>query len=377
MERRNFPSIGKDISLLGFGGMRFPTLDGDAAKVDEDAAAALLSRALDAGVNYFDTAYMYHGGKSEEVMGRILSRHPRNSYYLADKFPAWFAKTTSDVERIFEEQLARCQTDRFDFYLAHALDADHYPIFQALGAYEVLKEKKAQGKIGHLGFSFHDTPEYLAEILNDYEWDFVQIQLNYLDWTLQNAKGQYELITAKGLPVIIMEPVRGGALATLSEEASAMLKAAAPERSVASWAIRYAASLPGVMTVLSGMSNLEQVEDNLATMAPFSPLSDGEREVLDKALSAYLGAGIVPCTGCRYCMDCPAGVDIPKNFALYNQFKLDGRATHLLGTYDQLGTDRQATQCVRCDACVPLCPQHIAIPDRLEEVARAVAASRE
>ncbi len=375
MEKRRFPSIGADISLLGFGAMRFPTEGGPGTPVDVAAAAHLVDRALGGGVNYFDTAYMYHEGTSEEILGCLLSRHPRSSYYLADKLPIWRAETAQDVDRIFNEQLERCQTDYFDFYLAHALDQDHYPKFETLGAYEILKKKKAQGKIRHLGFSFHDTPALLGQILSDHPWDFAQIQLNYLDWTLQDAKAQYEAITALGLPVVIMEPVRGGALATLSQEAQSVLTAAAPGRSVASWAIRYAASLPGVMTVLSGMSNMVQLEDNLSTMSPFDPLSDGERTVLAQALAAYLAAGTVPCTGCRYCMDCPLGVDIPKHFAMYNQFKLDGRASHLTGTYDYLGAKHQATRCVRCGACAPLCPQHIAIPDRLEEVVQAVAAA--
>lgn len=377
MEKRSFPSIRAEISLLGFGGMRFPLLGEQAADIDRPAAERLLDRALESGVNYFDTAYMYHGGKSEEVMGDILSRHSRERYYLADKFPTWLAETAEDVERIFDEQLRRCKTNYFDFYLAHALDADHYPKFKALGAYEILKRKKDEGKIHHLGFSFHDTPAFLNQILGDYDWDFVQIQLNYLDWTLQDAKSQYEAIVARGLPVVVMEPVRGGALATLSQEAREVLTAATPKRSTASWAIRYAASLPGVMTVLSGMSSMEQLEDNLSTMAPFAPLSEGERTVLDKALAAYLSAGTVPCTGCRYCMDCPFGVDIPKNFALYNQYKLDGRTNHFLNTYEFLGSGRQAARCVRCGTCVPLCPQHIAIPDRLDEVAQAVATAME
>lgn len=375
MERRRFVSIGADISLLGFGAMRFPTEGGPGTPVDVAAAARLVDRALAGGVNYFDTAYMYHEGTSEAVLGRLLSHHPRNSYYLADKLPIWRAETAQDIDRIFNEQLERCQTDYFDFYLAHALDADHYPKFEALGAYEILKQKKAQGKIRHLGFSFHDIPALLGQILSDHTWDFAQIQLNYLDWTLQDAKAQYEAITAMGLPVVVMEPVRGGALANLSQEAQTILSAAAPGRSAASWAIRFAASLPGVMTVLSGMSNMEQLEDNLSTMSPFAPLSGSDRTVLDGALAAYLAAGTIPCTGCRYCMDCPFGVDIPKHFAMHNQHKLDGRTNHFLNSYDYLGNEHQATRCVRCGACTPLCPQHIAIPDRLEEVVQAAAAA--
>ena len=373
METRNFPSIGADISLLGYGGMRFPTVgEGNDAPIDAERAALLLEHALSNGINYFDTAWPYHGGKSEEFMASVLSRHPRESYFLADKLPIWLVSSVEEAEATFEEQLKRCRTDYFDFYLVHALDDERFPKMEALGVYDLLSRKKAEGKIRRLGFSFHDSPAVLEEVLSAHPWDFAQIQLNYLDWTLQSAKEQYEAIVRHDLPVVVMEPVRGGALAKLSDKAVDILKAAESNRSAASWAIRYAASLPNVMTVLSGMTTMEQLDDNLATMSPFQPLSDAERATLQEALTAYLSAGTVPCTGCRYCMDCPAGVDIPKSFAMYNQFKLDGRVGHLLNSHGYMGEAHQPSKCVGCGACLPLCPQHIRIPDMLSEVAAAV-----
>ncbi len=231
-----------------------------------------------------------------------------------------------------------------------------------------MSRKKKEGKIRHLGFSFHDRPELLTRIVEEHEWDFAQIQLNYLDWELQNAARQYEILTDHGLPVVVMEPVRGGTLATLSESACQILRAADPSASPASWAIRFAASLPNVMTVLSGMSNMEQVQDNVATMNAFFPLTEREREVLAEALHAFKLASTIPCTGCRYCMDCPAGVDIPGVFATYNQYCITKNAIAFETGYDVLGAEHQASHCVNCKACLPKCPQHIAIPDRLREI---------
>lgn len=376
LEQRHFPSIGLDVSLLGFGCMRFPTRKTD-GKIALRASKQLLEQALAAGVNYFDTAWGYHDGASEEFVGSVLSRHPRADYFLADKLPIWLVNSLEEAEATFEEQLRRCRTDYFDFYLIHAMDDERFPKMEALGIYDLLARKKAEGKIRHLGFSYHDSPALLSEILKAHPWDFVQIQLNYLDWTLQSAKEQYELITGHGLPVVVMEPVRGGALATLSDKAADILRAAAPHRSIASWAIRYVASLPGVMCVLSGMSSEAQLADNLATMEPFSPLTGEEHATVQAALTAYLTAGTVPCTGCRYCMDCPAGVDIPKSFAMYNQYKLDGRVGHLLNSHGYMGEAHQPHQCVRCGKCLPLCPQRIQIPDVLAQVASAVHGAKE
>ncbi len=366
METRLFPSIGAELSLLGYGCMRFPTLpDG---KIDRAESERLLNRAHNAGVNYFDTGWGYHGGESEPFLGTVLSKWDRSSYFLATKLPCWLLKDPDDPERFFSRQLERCRVDYFDFYLAHSITEKNYEILNATGACDYLARQKAEGKIRRLGFSFHDRPELLERMLTEHDWDFVQLQLNYLDWDLQDAKRQYEIAAAHGLPVVVMEPVRGGALATLSEQARAVLNKADPESSIASWAVRFAASLPGVMTVLSGMTAMDQVEDNLNTMTPFRPLSDSERAVLDEALALYRSAATIPCTGCRYCMDCPAGVDIPRVFSIYNQARIKDSREDFDGSWRLLPESARPDACVGCNACVSSCPQHIDIPGRLAEI---------
>ena len=224
---------------------------------------------------------------------------------------------------------------------------------------------KAEGKIRYLGFSFHDKPEVLAHICDTYQWDFAQIQLNYLDWEMQDAKRQYEILTEHGIPVIVMEPVRGGVLANPCEASNEVLKAARPDMSIASWAIRYAASLPNVLTVLSGMSNREQVEDNVATMTDFEPLTEADYKVIDEAVDLYKKKDTVPCTGCRYCMDCPFGVDIPKMFSIYNRYAVQKDEEDYWEEYSAQPESERADQCQACGACMEQCPQHIRIPDKM------------
>jgi predicted aldo/keto reductase-like oxidoreductase len=366
MEKRLIKKSGEELSLLGFGLMRLPLKPGS-QEIDTALALKMVDYAKHKGVNYFDTAYMYHEGKSEPFAGEALSRYDRDSYKLATKMPLMMLRQEEDVERIFNEQLAKCRVDYFDYYLLHNINRAHLKVAEDFKVYEQLKEKQRQGKIRHLGFSFHDLPETLQTVAGNYDWDFAQIQLNYLDWDQQDAKGQYEILEARGIPVMVMEPVRGGSLADLGAAAEAILKAANPQASVPSWAIRFAASLPGVQVVLSGMSALDQVEDNIATMENFKPLSDAEREVIAKAVLAYRTAGAIPCTACRYCMDCPQGVDIPRNLGAYNSYlykkerNMPGYNFHFSLEFRNMGEEKQAANCVACKQCEEQCPQHIEI----------------
>lgn len=372
MEMRQYRDTDVKVSLLGMGCMRLPKVDPEKEDIDYEKAQEIIDYAYANGVNYFDTAYGYHGGQSELFVGQALKKYPRESFFLASKMPIWCVKEKGDVERIFNEQLQRCQTDYFDFYLFHSQNAANFQKCQEFGVYEFLSQMKAEGKIRRLGFSFHDTPEVLRHICDTYPWDFAQIQLNYLDWEMQDAKTQYQILNDREIPVIVMEPVRGGALASPCEAADILFREERPDKSVASWAIRFAASLPGVLTVLSGMSNMEQVRDNVDTMARFEPLTDREREVIDEALEAYRKKDTVPCTGCRYCMDCPFGVDIPKMFSLYNHYVLDRDGEDYLEAYEAQPESQRADQCQACGACMEKCPQHIRIPDQMATIRETV-----
>lgn len=371
----------ENISLLGFGTMRLPRASAETQEIDYKTGQKMVDCAVRSGVNYFDTAYMYHEGDAENFIGGALSKYPRESFCLADKMPPWLAESKDDVSRIFEEQLKKCKVDYFDFYLIHNLNKEHFEMAEKLELYDFLKQKQAEGKIRYIGFSFHDSTEFLEKVLDEkhngktYEWDFVQIQLNYLDWTIQDAKSQYEILTKRKIPIIVMEPVRGGSLATLSKGARDTFKTADPNASVASWAVRYAATLPNVITVLSGMSNPEQVKDNIKTIENFRPLTDSEYKTIEKAVKEYKASFAVPCTYCRYCMECPSGVHIPKVFDKYNQYfaRGDTDKTRFLQEYAWIGEKRQVHNCTKCGICIPKCPQGIDIPKELEKIAAFAA----
>ena len=366
--RRRYKNTALTLPLLGFGMMRLPRRTPRGPEIDYAAAEKMFRRAMEAGVNYFDTAYFYHNGLSEKCAADLLGKFPRDSYYLADKLPVRALRRQADVERIWNEQLAKCKVDHFDFYLLHNLNRDRWKDVQKFKVWEFLREKQKEGRIRKLGFSFHDEPEILETIASAHDWDFAQIQLNYLDWTLYRSKEQYEILTKRGIPVIVMEPLRGGALANLNDEATRIFKAADPKVSAASWAFRFAGSLPNVICVLSGMTKMEHLEDNIRTFTGFKALDNRERAVIESALAAYRKTGAIPCTACRYCTPCPVGVAIPRIFGLYNHARVTGNFRQFRMIYDKMPEDERASACVKCGACLKKCPQKIDIPAELERI---------
>ena len=368
IDRRMIPQLGCEISRLGYRGMRFPK-NGD--EVDVEEAVKLLRKAYDMGVNYFDTAVVYHKGESEKIFGKAFEIYDRSSYYLADKMSIWVCKDEQEMKDLFERQLKTLKTDYIDFYLVHSLNRNHYQKVKEFHCVEFLQEMKRQGKIKHLGFSFHDTYPVFTQILNDYDWDFVQIQLNYLDWQNQGAEQLYRELEKRNLPCMVMEPVRGGYLATLDEQRAKPFLEMEPNRSIASWAIRWVESLPQVTVVLSGMSDMAQLEDNVAMMTNFEPMNEKELEAVAKVVEEIRKVNDIPCTGCRYCMDCPMGVDIPEIFAIYSRLKIFGKDKSFVEDYKEvMENGNGAEHCVGCQQCMNHCPQSIEIPDKLAMIHR-------
>ena len=368
MQRRQLGNLELSTPLLGFGTMRLP-LQEDKKTVDFERVQQMVDCAMENGVNYFDTAYPYHDGTSEENVGRALAKDPRDSYILVDKLPIWACKEKEDMQKVFDTQLERCGVDYFDIYLLHAVSHENYDDAERLGAYDFMRRMQAEGKVRHVGFSFHDSPAFLQRVLASHRWDVAQMQLNYVDWSLQHADEQYRLFTEAGVPLIVMEPVRGGFLAKLPESAQAPLRACQPDWSDAAWALRWVAGHPNVRVILSGMSDLAMMEENIDTLKDAAPLTEEEERALAESLEELSKVTAVPCTGCRYCMPCPFGVDIPRIFALYNDYKRHQNQFLVKSMYQRFTpAENRADQCRRCGACMKHCPQHIEIPDRLAEI---------
>lgn len=371
---------GQNISQLGMGNMRLPT--NESGTIDPIKAREIIEYAYTHGVNYFDTAFRYHNGESESFVGSVLKQYPRDSFLLASKMPGHMMSyengklgfkgylsnfKVDSIAEIFEEQLQKCQVDYFDFYLLHNVCETSYDFYtnEELGVVRYLLEQKKAGRIRHLGFSSHGRPETIEKFIEHYDcFEFCQIQLNYLDATLQDAKKKYDILTAHNIPVLVMEPVRGGKLANLSEAHTARLKASRPTESVAAWAFRYLQGLPNVQIVLSGMTTLEQLQDNLKTFESSAPLSAAEQDILDSIVTDLLQ--MVPCTACRYCCeDCPQGLNIPKLISMYNELS---NGSYVV-SYNRRGTeDEDPSRCIRCGACQNICPQGIRVPEVMEKL---------
>ena len=367
MEYREMKNLGTKTSLLGFGCMRFPT--NNDGSINEELAFEMIDKAYKSGVNYFDTAYPYHGGKSEGVTGRALDRYPRDSYYLATKLPMWEIKTIDDAKRIFAEQLERLNKDYVDFYLLHALNKDRWQQIKDLGILDFCEKLRADGKIKYIGFSFHDDFNAFKEIIEGYKWDFCQIQLNYMDKDTQATTKGVELAESLGIPMVIMEPVKGGSLAKLPVPITNMLREIKPELSTPSWALRYVASFNNVKVILSGMSDMAQVEDNLKTFTNYEPLSEKELKTIDEVAKAIKARVQNGCTKCRYCMPCPAGVNIPGSFQIWNEYHMYENVDEAKWAWNkELPDNAKPKNCVKCGKCEQACPQHLSIRADLEKV---------
>jgi len=373
------------LSTLGFGAMRLPTIKGT-EEIDEKETAELFEHAYNNGVNLFDTAFFYHGGGSERVLGKALAKFPRDTWYLADKFPGnmmdykdgkllfdaeWAGMekmTFNDPLEVFEYQLKNCGVEYFDFYMLHNITESTYDLYtnEKLGIVKCLIEQKEAGRIKHLGISTHGRYETIDKFLDTYDcFEFALMQLNYLDWTLQEAGKKYDVLTKHGLPIFVMEPVRGGLLAAPGEEAEALLKASRPNDTPASWAFRFLQSLPNVYVTVSGMSNMEQLKENIEIFSKSDPMSDSEKAILQQIVDNM--ASFIPCTTCRYCCGvCPQKLDIPMLIATYNEAAREV-TWYVRDIMDSLEESKKPQACTACGACNPHCPQNIDIADTMSK----------
>ena len=354
------------LSALGLGAMRLPVVDGDDAKIDEKKAAEMVACAMEKGINYYDTAWGYHDGNSELVLGKILSGYPRESYYLATKFPGYDLSNMGKVEEIFERQLEKCRVEYFDFYLFHnvcEMNIDAY-LDEKYGIFAYLMKQKENGRIRHLGFSAHGSYDIMKRFLDAYgeHMEFCQIQLNWLDWSFQDAKAKVELLKEYGIPVWVMEPLRGGRLASLPETDAAKLKALRPDEGIPAWAFRFLQTIPEVKVVLSGMSSMEQLQDNIHTYETDKPLHDEEMKALLGIAEKMVKKDSLPCTACHYCVShCPKGLNIPELIELYNEHCFTGGGFIAPMALMAVPKEKLPSACIGCKSCEAVCPQQLKI----------------
>lgn len=374
MQYRNFKKTEEKVSLLGFGTMRLPLLGEDSKKIDEALAIKMIRKAIDAGVNYMDTAYMYHGGDSEVVLGKALKDGYREKVFLADKMPIWLTKEAGGVQALFENQFKRLDVDFIDFYLVHSLDQKNWQKVKELKVMPFLEKMKEEGRIGKIGFSFHDNLDVFKTIIDEYPWEFCQIQLNYMDSDYQAGVRGLKYAGKKGIPVIIMEPLKGGKITQSVPEAIKAIWAKAPiQRTPSEWALRYVADFPEVLTILSGMSSMEQVQENIQTLSSALPesLSLEEHKIIEMVAKEYHKLIKVACTGCEYCLPCPKNIMIPNAIDFYNQWYLYHAYVPIKRDYDiNMLKGRRASDCIGCKSCEEKCPQHLPISSIMKETAK-------
>lgn len=371
MKYREFTKAGKEISLLGFGTMRLPVIDGDDSNINEEEAIKMIRSAIDNGVNYVDTAYMYHGGNSEVVTGKALKDGYREKVFLADKMPVWFAKEEEGIEKIFNQQFERLNVDCIDMYLVHNLTGAIWNIAKKFNTLKFLEKQKELGKIKYIGFSFHDDYPLFEEIIDAYPWDFCQIQLNYMDTDFQAGVKGLKLAATKGIPVVVMEPLKGGRITDALPETVSMLWDSAPiKRTPAEWALRWVADFPEVLTILSGMSNQSQLEENLRVLsqADANSLTAEEKDIITSVGNEYNNLIKYSCTACKYCLPCPAKINIPTAIQFYNDWFLFNENPKVkIDYFTWLSEGKRASACTSCKACEGHCPQSLPISDIMKQ----------